>query len=295
MEWIQMNRLFPLRAVDSIENSAMLDPIITKVRGAVELIIRPQWLRDVLHGVPIGHPLHPLLAQVPLGAWTSAAVLDLVPGTERAARILVAAGVVGAVPTAAAGYTDWSRLHVQQQRVGVVHSTANLLATSLYAASLVQRLRGNHSNGKALGYVAFLIAATGGFLGGHLAYRQGSGVNHTADVPHRIPPGWHALARMDELPDRELDRRLLFDVPVLVFRHGDEVNVLSDVCSHLSGPLHEGKLLAGDDPCVVCPWHGSTFNLSTGEVVHGPATTAQPRFRTRVVNGVLEVDLPGAS
>jgi nitrite reductase/ring-hydroxylating ferredoxin subunit len=69
---------------------------------------------------------------------------------------------------------------------------------------------------------------------------------------------------------------------------------LSDACSHLSGPLHEGKVEERGEPCVVCPWHGSAFSLRSGEVLGGPATAGQPRFSTRIENGLVEVSLPGA-
>ncbi|OUD86582.1 3-phenylpropionate/cinnamic acid dioxygenase ferredoxin subunit [Clavibacter michiganensis subsp. michiganensis] len=75
------------------------------------------------------------------------------------------------------------------------------------------------------------------------------------------------------------------------------VDALSDTCSHLSAPLHEGEL--GTDPktgeaCVTCPWHDSVFSLTTGAVIHGPATAPQPRFETRVTGGLVEVRLPNA-
>ncbi len=71
-------------------------------------------------------------------------------------------------------------------------------------------------------------------------------------------------------------------MPLLVLRRGGTVNVLSDRCSHLSGPLHEGEL---EDGCVVCPWHGSTFRLADGSVRRGPATAPVPAFDTRVSSG----------
>ena len=102
----------------------------------------------------------------------------------------------------------------------------------------------------------------GGFLGGHLSFRQASGANHAEDVPHLVQPGWQDLCALDELTDDTMQRRLLGgdndDVPLLVLRQGDAVSVLSDRCSHLSGPLHEGEL---SDGCIACPWHGSTFRL----------------------------------
>ena len=101
----------PFSLIDRLENASALDPVATRLRNAVDTVVRPQWLRDVLHGVPLGHPLHPVAVQVPIGAWLSATVVDLVPGQQRAAKVLVATGVVSAIPAALAGYTDWSQLH----------------------------------------------------------------------------------------------------------------------------------------------------------------------------------------
>lgn len=289
-----MGRLPFLDLVDRVENASGLDPLIMRTRSAVNALVHPQWLRDLLHGVPIGHPVHPLAVQMPLGAWASTAVLDAIRGTERASQLLVATGVVSALPAAVAGFTDWSELHEQQQRVGVIHAAANLAATGLYLASFIQRSRGRQTSGKTLGYAGFAIVVAAGFLGGHLTYRQAAGVNHTEDVPHRFPQGWQPLAPLDDFVEGRLEQRMLGETPLLVFREGENVNVLSDVCSHLSGPLHEGRITGGDNPCVVCPWHESVFSLRTGGVVHGPATVPQPRFQTRLTDGIVEVALPGA-
>lgn len=295
-----MKPLPALELVARLEDAEWLDPVAKSVRKIVKKAIRPRWARDILHGVPIGHPVHPLAVQVPIGAWISAAVLDAVPGSEKAASVLVGVGAVSVLPSAAAGFTDWSQLHSQQQRVGLVHAAANITATSLYVASLVQRARGRQASGKVLAYLGLAAVGGGGFLGGHLTYRQAAGVNHSEEIPHRFPSGWHSMAQLSDLPDGELTKRDVAGLPLLVFREGERVNVLSDVCSHLSGPLHEGKLKGGtgsnegSEPCVVCPWHRSTFSLRTGEVQAGPATSRQPSFETRVTGGLVEVRLPGA-
>lgn len=295
-----MRRVPLLKLVDRLENATALDPFAKGTKKIVDAALRPRRLRDILHGVPLGHPVHPLAVQVPLGTWVSAAVLDAVPGMDRAARMLIGVGVLSAVPTAVAGYTDWSKLHEQQLRVGVVHSVVNLLATGLYAVSFLQRTRDKHANGRLLGYAGLVVVAGGGFLGGHLTYRQAAGVNHTEDVPHLFPEGWQPLAPLNDIADGQLEHHIVEGTSLLVFRQGDEVNVLSDVCSHLSGPLHEGKIVdgastsRGSSPCVECPWHQSVFSLQTGGVIHGPATSAQPRFSTRITTGIVEICLPGA-
>jgi nitrite reductase/ring-hydroxylating ferredoxin subunit/uncharacterized membrane protein len=282
-----------LKAVSHLEDAARLDPIVTRVRTAVLSVLRPQALRDILHGVPVGHPVHPVAVLVPAGAWISSGVLDFVPGAEKQSRILVAAGILGALPAAASGFADWSQLHKQQMRVGLIHSAANIAATALYTASFIQRTRGHHTSGKILGLTGLALVSGSGYLGGHLAYRQASGANHVEDVPHRFPEGWQPLSRLDELPEGELTKRVVGEIPLLVLRRGGLVDVLSNSCSHLSGPLDEGSLSMDDgEACVTCPWHGSRFSMRSGEVVNGPATSPQHRFESRVVRDRVEVRLP---
>ena len=76
------------------------------------------------------------------GLWMSAALLDLVPGTRRASQVLIAAGLAGAVPTVLTGIADWSALHREQQRVGLVHAAGMAAASTLYSASFVGPLPG---------------------------------------------------------------------------------------------------------------------------------------------------------
>jgi nitrite reductase/ring-hydroxylating ferredoxin subunit/uncharacterized membrane protein len=246
--------------------------------------------------VPIGHPLHPLMVLAPLGAWASAALLDATPRNSRAARLLVSGGIVSAVPTAVAGLNDWAQLDPPQARVGVVHAAANVLAIGLYSASLLQRRRGRQLSGKVLAYLGFGVICGSGYLGGHLSYRQAVGANHAAGLSSRFPQGWQPIGALDAIPDGKLTSRLVAGQPLLVLRRGSTAHVLSNVCTHLSGPLAEGELLHGDtdEPCVKCPWHGSVFSITTGEVVHGPATSPEIRFETRVLDGMLEVMLPSA-
>lgn len=256
-------------------------------------LLRPGRVRDTLHGVWIGHPLHPMLAQAPIGTWLSASLLDAWPGghpgAADASRRLVLAGLAASVPAALAGSADWSELHEQQMRVGVVHALTNVTAVALYAASVAVpgRARGLRLAGLA-------TVAAGGFLGAHLAYRQSAGANQAEAVPHLIQPGWHDLmtsAELASLADGQPTRKRLGDVPLVVIRDGDSVNVLAGQCSHLSGPLFDGDYRDG---CLTCPWHASTFRVSDGSVVRGPATAPQPVFRTRITGDSLQVCLPGA-
>ncbi|MFF4898076.1 Rieske 2Fe-2S domain-containing protein [Streptomyces sp. NPDC001068] len=249
-------------------------------------------LRDVLHGRQLGHPLHPVLVQVPMGAWLSSAVLDLVPGAGRYARVLVGVGTLAALPAALAGWTDWAEQHEQQMRTGLVHAAANAGAVSLFGASFVVRGR-RPMTGRALGFGGLVCAGVGGFVGGHLAYRQSAGANKAEPVPHLVAPGWHRLGPVDAFEPGVPQRLMLGEVPLLIVRDEDgTVAALADRCSHLSGPLSEGDIAEG---CVVCPWHGSVFRLSDGAPVRGPATAPQPSFETRTeADGILAVRLPDA-
>ena len=199
-----MREIALVKTVVRLEDAASLDPIVRKVRMAVNAAMRPQALRDVLHGVPIGHPMHPLLVLAPIGTWVSAGLLDAVPGTARAARLLVAAGLVSAAPTAVAGLTDWSQLRPQQARVGIVHGAANVVAVGLYAASFFQRRRGRELSGKILAYLGLGVISGSGFLGGHLSFRQAAGANHAEGIPSRFPQDWQPLGVLTSLPQNEL-------------------------------------------------------------------------------------------
>ncbi|MEU0837611.1 Rieske (2Fe-2S) protein [Streptomyces sp. NPDC005969] len=280
-----------LRTLDALGRLEKLDVVISPVRRLVRGVPLGRY-RDVLHGLPIGHPLHPALVQVPMGAWLSAAVLDIVPGTRRSARILVGVGVLGAAPAALAGWVDWAEQHEDQMRAGLVHAASIAAAIGLYAGSWVHRGRGRTALGKALGFAGLCTAGTGAMLGGHLAYRQAAGANKAAAVPHLLEEGWHPVGRVEDFPVGEVVRRELGEVPLLVFRQpGGRIHVLAERCSHLSGPLSDGKIADG---CVECPWHGSVFRLSDGANVRGPATAPQPSFQVSVdSNGTVHVQLPG--
>jgi len=279
--------------VDKLENAGPLDPVVNVVRGIVSKALGPQTVRDALHGVWLGHPLHPMLTDVPIGMWSAAAVLDLLPATGPAPAVLIGTGVAAAVPTAVTGLADWSELHKPHQRVGVVHAVANVVGLGLYTASLAARARGRSVRGKALAFMGLGAVMAGGYLGGHLAFRQAAGANHTSDLLDLFPSGWQGIGRLDDLPDGELAKRTVAGIDLLVMRRGQHVDVLADKCTHLSGPLSEGTFkVEGGQGCVVCPWHGSTFRLNDGGVVHGPTTSPQPSFDVRVTGGNVEVQLP---
>jgi nitrite reductase/ring-hydroxylating ferredoxin subunit len=271
-----------------LERAKVLDRLIAPVQRAARLL-PPGRARDALHGVWLGHPLHPVLVQVPLGTWLSASLLDVWPGNETASRRLVLTGLAASAPAALAGTADWSEQHEQQMRVGVVHALANVTALALYTASAAIPARA-----RSLRLAGLAAAGAGGFLGGHIAYRQSAGANQSEPVPHLVEPGWHDLmsaAELGELDGQNPVKRMLGDIPVVVVRDDDGVHVLAGRCSHLSGPLSDGDC---HDGRLTCPWHGSTFLVADGTVARGPATAPLPVFRTRVAGEILQVCLPDA-
>jgi nitrite reductase/ring-hydroxylating ferredoxin subunit len=197
--------------------------------------------------------------------------------------MLIGAGVAVTVPAAATGLADWSALHRDQQRVGLVHAVCQSGAAALFLGSLAARISGRHRYGRVLSGCGLAVATAGSYLGGHLALRLGAGASHAEQVSHLAGLGWHDLCGLEQLPDHRPVRRQLGYLSLLVYRQGAEVNVLSDRCSHLGGPLHQGRIVVERGAaCVACPWHGSTFAIADGAVVHGPATARQPAFETRV-------------
>jgi len=276
-----------------LEQARALDGVSDRLQALLQAVVQPRAVRDALHGVWLGHPLHPVLVQLPVGAWLSAAVLDLVPGQERAATTLVAVGTAGALPAAAAGATDWSELSADQRRVGLVHAAANTGALVLFAGSVAARLTGRHRLGRTLSFLGLGIAGGSAYLGGHLSYVQGAQMGHSAPEMRLVPEGWHAVADLAALPEGKPVVRHVGPVPVLVYRENGSVTVFLERCSHQLGPLGEGDVISEDgEACVVCPWHGSTFRLRTGTVKHGPAANDLPALRVRVTGGLVEVSAP---
>jgi nitrite reductase/ring-hydroxylating ferredoxin subunit/uncharacterized membrane protein len=276
-----------------LEQARALDPVSDKLQTAVQAATKPQGVRDFLHGTWLGHPLHPVLVQAPVGAFISAAVLDLIPGGRRAATTLIGFGTAAALPAMAAGLMDWSSMTKDRQRVGLVHAAANTVALGLYVGSLAARFSGRPIRGKALAFAGLSVAGGSAYLGGHLSYAQGGGMSHAAPDVVRVPEEWTSVGALTELPDGKPTVRTLGDVPVLLYRMGDEVTALLERCTHETGPLGEGDVIgSGREACVVCPWHGSTFRLRDGAAVHGPAANDQPVLRSRVVGGVVEVAHP---
>jgi nitrite reductase/ring-hydroxylating ferredoxin subunit/uncharacterized membrane protein len=223
--------------------------------------VQRQPLLDLLSGTWLGHPLHPVLVAVPTGCWTSALLLDATGGNAAAARRLVGAGALAALPTVAAGLADWTYTEQAERRVGLAHAGANAGALILFGSSWLRRHRG--SSGRWLAALGACCLLAGGYLGGHLSYAIGVGVDTTA-----FSAGPEEWTDLDDVADGT----------VLVERLDGGLFGLSNRCTHRGAPLGEGSV---SDGCVECPWHASRFALRDGSVVRGPAIRPQPVFEVR--------------
>ncbi|WP_238015864.1 Rieske (2Fe-2S) protein [Dactylosporangium sp. AC04546] len=279
-----LTRLERFRSVDRVGDPA---------RAAVEAVLPSDGVRDALHGRWLGHPLHPAVVQFPLGAWLSATVLDLLPGTRREATTLLIAGTAAALPAAVTGGADFTTLSREQRRVAVLHALANSAALGLMVSSIVARLRGRHTTGRWLSLAGVGVAGGSAMLGGHLSFSQDAGANHSAAALPLVPDGWHDLGATGEYRPGAIEARMLGETPVLVHREDDRFSVLIGRCAHRSGPLVDGTPVEIDgDACLQCPWHGSVFRLRDGRAMRGPASSDQTVLRTRVRNDRLEAARP---
>lgn len=277
----ERRKVMDLRSAgERVERAVALDRLAIPAQRATKAVLPRGPVKDILHGTWLGHPLHPVLTDLPIGFWTGAVVLDLVGGRRgrAAADALVGFGLASALPTAAAGAADWSELDEPERRSGFVHAIANVAATALYGLSFVARRRGRRASGVALGLAGAAAATVGGYLGGHLTFRRGAGVNHAAAAA--TSQDWTEIAIEGALGDARPTLAHLDGDALAAFGGDREPAALYDRCSHLGGPLHEGEL--DDDGCVRCPWHGSTFRIADGAVMRGPATAPQPAYELRV-------------
>jgi nitrite reductase/ring-hydroxylating ferredoxin subunit len=284
--------------LDRVADVQTFDKVIEPARRAVNAALRPQAFKDVLHGTWLGHALHPVLVQVPVGSWVSAGVLDAVPPLRPAATVLIGTGVAAAVPAALTGAADWSEQDAGVRRLGAMHAVANVAALGLYVGSLVARRNGRGTLGRVLSYSGLGIATGSAAIGGHMSYAQSSGASHSATAARALTSDWIDLGPLDDLPEGRPALRTgkgsSVAVPLAAVRRGARVDVFIGACSHLSGPLHEGQVeeVRGQE-CLVCPWHGSAFDLDDGSPRRGPAGNPQEKLEVRMEAGRVMARLPG--
>ncbi len=261
-----------------------------RVREAVER--SGTTVRNALDGVPMELPLHPALTDVPMGAWTAALVfdgLDLATGSRamrNAAEASLAIGVAGGIAAAATGLSDWRYLSGGSRRMGAAHGLLNAAGLLLSGTSLVLRAAGRRRAGQLAFLAGFSISGTAAHLGGELSYNHGLRVNRNAfESPG--PDDFVSVLPEDELSEDGMRRVEVDGTSVLLSRsENGGVCAIAATCGHMGGPLEEG-VQEGD--AIICPWHGSRFDLCSGQVLDGPAVFPQSTYETRVRSGNIEV------
>ncbi len=247
---------------------------------------------DLLHGVWLGHPLHPVLTDVVVGSLTMGALFDLLSqagggrSAAQTADVLTAIGAAAGVPTAISGLADFSAIPRPAAGYGLVHALANETAILLYFLSLRARKQGRRGKGIALSTAGLALLMAGAYLGGHLVFGKRVGVDHTPRVTE--PIDWVGVVNERDLINQQPARVEVAGNGVLLYRRGDTVLAVGATCPHNGGPLEEGTFYGN---CVQCPWHDSVFNLEDGSVVHGPSTYPLPAYEARIVDGRVEVRL----
>jgi nitrite reductase/ring-hydroxylating ferredoxin subunit/uncharacterized membrane protein len=267
-------------------------PWLDQVAGALHQLFdpvvgqkAPRGLKDTLVGTWLGHPLHPAVVALPIGAWSTAFALDLV-GEESAADLAIGLGLSGALFAAVTGAAQWEDATNDEmpRRIGALHATLNISATTCYAASLALRKSGARSAGFAFSLAGLGLVAAAGQLGGELSYDLGLGVDHTAF--EQSPEKWTDVLDASELKEGKPVAARAKGVPVMLIQRSDTISAFSSTCPHLGGPLAKGKI---DGDTVTCPWHGSVFSLTDGHLVHGPATAPITSYEVRITNGRVEI------
>ena len=255
-----------------------------------EDILSAQKIRNFLNGTWLGEPLHAVLTDVPVGAWTVAMAFDaldlLCDRSEfaRACETSIGIGLLGAAGAAVTGMTDWSDVDPPARRLGLIHGLLNLSGAALFATSLFLRKKKSRKTGRIVGVLGYAVMGYAAHLGGRLVYEHRVGVDRTDGQV--FPEQFAAVLPETSLIDGKLTRAIYRGTPILLVRRGERLFAMAETCSHFSGPLSEGKL-EGDS--VVCPLHFSRFALEDGRVLDGPAVHPQPCLEVRTRNGQVEV------
>lgn len=276
-----------------------IDPLAERVQAMAGRVLHAgpaaRKVKDALNGTPLRHRVHPALIVVPLGAWTTAMLLDVLEGRaprnqrrsyRASSDAAIAFGIAGALPSIATGVADWVDLYDQHRRVGTAHALLNTVAVACYSASYVLRLTNQDRRGtaKLLSGAGYGIVSLAGALGGELVYTLG------VNVPHHLypkaPDEWRDVLASAELQEGvpvvvENER-----VPVLLLRRDGEVFAVQEWCPHAGGPLSEGTF---DGDVVECPWHQSRFCLRDGAPLQGPAAVPLRTFAVREEDGRIHI------
>jgi len=282
-----------------LRRQGWLDPVGETIQKAVgafydSLGAPGKSLKDLMHGTTVlGHPLHPAITDLPIGAWSVGVLADwLFVTTGRVPAVAgdlgLAIGVAAAIVAAMTGYTDHHETVGHGRRAATVHGLTMTVVVVIELVSMGMRLWAPDMRTAAivLATGAWLLAVVGGYVGGHLTFAMGTVVNHNAFFEG--PMEFVRVGSREDFPEGEMRRVEAEGLPVVIMRREGLLHAIGAVCSHAGGPLQEGKL---EGEVVTCPWHYSRFRFGDGKVVGGPATFDQPPLLVRERGGAVEVKL----
>jgi len=242
-------------------------------------------LRDFLNGRWLGHPIHAVLTDVPIGILFLVIVLDVVaqPGS---AMLALGVGILAMLGAAAAGFADYADTDGNARDRATLHSTLMLTALVVYVVSFALRL-GDGGSGAAIGLsvVGFLVLSAGAYVGGDVVYVNGNMVDRHAF--RGTGTKWIAMepAELDAagaIPEGKPVKAKLGINSLVLIREGDRILALHDTCAHAGGPLSDGTYANG---AIECPWHESRYRMADGRVIQGPSVYDQPTYEVRAREG----------
>jgi nitrite reductase/ring-hydroxylating ferredoxin subunit/uncharacterized membrane protein len=239
--------------------------------------IRP--IQNFLNGTWLGHPVHAVVTDVPIGALTVSIVADLI-GQPIVADVSLVLGVLAMIASAVTGAADYTEVDGNARSRATVHSVIMVASLVVYAISLLIR-SGSPADRLVpivLSVVGYLLLSLGAMIGGDLVYLIGTHVNRHA---------WRGagskwirldLGDLPDIPEGGPTKLKAGINDLAVIREGDRILAVHAQCAHAGGPLAEGSLVDG---AIQCPWHGSRFRMTDGHVVRGPAMYDQPAYEVR--------------
>lgn len=277
-----LGRLF-LRIVDA--QSAWAKPLGDLTHRFLHwLFHKMPAMRDLLNGKWLGHPLHAVLTDAPIGILFLVIVFDLLAQPVAAGWALLV-GILAMLAAALAGAADYADTDGKARERATLHATLMVIALVGYIGSLVVRIGPAGAEESIVGFwvsiVSFLILSAGAYVGGDVVYVLGNMVSRHAF--RGAGAKWIALEPAETTDDGEIPEgkpvkaKLGINQLVLV-RQGERILALHDTCAHAGGPLNEGKLVDGT---IECPWHYSRYRMENGQVVQGPSVYDQPAYEVR--------------
>jgi nitrite reductase/ring-hydroxylating ferredoxin subunit/uncharacterized membrane protein len=298
------------------KNAKWLDGFAKVFGAAVDGFYRlpgTAFIKNLLHGTwPLGHPLHPAITDITIGAYTAAVALDVLfffnsqtlgssrvandPGFTRAPDFILIVAFVSSLIAIASGLTDWKDTFGEERRTGMLHGLIMVVATVLFAASIILRLPGGIQGTElrmlaiGLSAVGWVVMLVGAFFGGEMPYGYGTQVNRLAWS--EIPTKWQKLEiAAKDLEDRKpVVGKIEGGTEIFVAKIDDKIHAMGNTCTHAGGPLNEGKWVGVDRCEIECPLHASVFCAKDGGVRNGPATFPEPVFEVRISDaGAVEV------